>query len=405
MKVISTVIFILILTTENFFPQATTLKLSTKQNDASSFIITDSDNVTMFKLNADGGFYAKSVLGFGVIPVSGSGDRVMWHPYKAAFRAGSVNGNSWDDSNAGFYSTAFGFNTKAMSIGTFAGGNESISSGNYAFSFGNYNTSSGTASFSMGSNCIAMDFTSIALGYHSKAEDQGSVAIGYRTRADGDYSVALGHRATTAGHSGCFVAGDASTTDSIESSANNQLSFRYAGGYRLHTNATLTTGVSLNAGGSSWNVISDSTKKENFIKADGEYFLSSLSKLRLGSWNYKVQDPVEFRHYGPMAQEIFNYFGKDEFGTIGNDTTLASADIDGIMMICLQALEKRTGELKKAEERIADLERVLSQQSDRISAQQTMIESFQNEFYELKKAVYYQNEKKKEIKAELTINK
>ena len=103
--------------------------------------------------------------------------------------------------------------------------------------------------------------------------------------------------------------------------------------------------MSIAAGGNSWVSISDSTKKINFMNADGEYFLNSLSKLKLGSWNYKSQDAKQFRHYGPMAQEIFHYFGKDEFGVIGNDTTLASADIDGIMMICLQALEKRTEEL------------------------------------------------------------
>jgi hypothetical protein len=49
-----------------------------------------------------------------------------------------------------------------------------------------------------------------------------------------------------------------------------------------------------------------------------------------------------------MAQEIFHYFGTDKYGTIGNDTTIASADMDGIMMICLQALEKRTKELNDA---------------------------------------------------------
>ncbi len=45
-----------------------------------------------------------------------------------------------------------------------------------------------------------------------------------------------------------------------------------------------------------------------------------------------------------MAQEMFHYFGKDDYGTVGNDTTLATADMDGIMMIALQALEKRTAE-------------------------------------------------------------
>lgn len=406
MKVISTIIIIALLTTANVFAQVTSLKLSSAGNDvSSSFNVKDNNNLTIFNLNADGGFYVGGLLGFGVIPKTGAGERMMWYPYKAAFRAGAVTNTQWDDANLGFYSAALGYNTRALTIYSFAGGENCVSSGTHAFSYGASNVSSGTASVSIGASCIASGFTSIAIGYSSKAEYQGSVAIGYRTRASGDYSVALGHRASTNGHTGSFVAGDASTTDSILSSANNQLSFRYAGGYRLHTNATLTVGVALNAGGNSWNTISDSTKKENFIKADGEYFLSSLSKLKLGSWNYKVQDPKEFRHYGPMAQEIFHYFGKDDIGVIGNDTTLATADMDGIMMICLQALEKRTSELKNAEERIAELEKALSEQNNKISAQQAMMENFKNEFYELKKAVYIQGEKKEEIKSEFSMNK
>jgi hypothetical protein len=102
----------------------------------------------------------------------------------------------------------------------------------------------------------------------------------------------------------------------------------------------------LSSGGNAWASISDSTKKENYRSANGDYFLSSLSKLKLGSWNYKTQDPKTFRHYGPMAQEIYHYFGNDGTGTVGCDTLLATADMDGIMMICLQALERRTTELQ-----------------------------------------------------------
>lgn len=121
----------------------------------------------------------------------------------------------------------------------------------------------------------------------------------------------------------------------------------FTGGYRLFTNDAATTGATLASGANSWGSVSDSTKKENYLNTDGEYFLNSISKLKLGSWNYKGQNLKIFRHYGPMAQEIYHYFGKDDFGTIGNDTTLATADMDGIMMIALQALEKRTTELKK----------------------------------------------------------
>ena len=119
------------------------------------------------------------------------------------------------------------------------------------------------------------------------------------------------------------------------------------GGYILYSAPNLSTGVSLSSGGNAWASISDSTKKENYRSANGDYFLSSLSKLKLGSWNYKTQDPKTFRHYGPMAQEIYHYFGNDGTGTVGCDTLLATADMDGIMMICLQALERRTTELQK----------------------------------------------------------
>jgi autotransporter adhesin len=44
----------------------------------------------------------------GTTPVSGAGTRLMWIPAKAAFRAGNVTGNTWDDVNIGLNSTAFG---------------------------------------------------------------------------------------------------------------------------------------------------------------------------------------------------------------------------------------------------------------------------------------------------------
>jgi hypothetical protein len=98
-------------------------------------------------------------------------------------------------------------------------------------------------------------------------------------------------------------------------------------------------------GSNAWSTISDSTKKEKFKKADGEQVLNSISKMRLGSWNYKQQNAKTFRHYGPMAQEFYTAFGNDGIGKIGSDTLINSADIDGVMMIGLQALEKRSSVL------------------------------------------------------------
>ena len=57
-----------------------------------------------------------------------------------------------------------------------------------------------------------------------------------------------------------------------------------------------------------------------------------------------------------MAQDFFAAFGHDGVGQIGSETTINSGDIAGILMIAVQALEKRTAELKQKEARIAVLE-------------------------------------------------
>jgi hypothetical protein len=41
----------------------------------------------------------------------------------------------------------------------------------------------------------------------------------------------------------------------------------------------MTTGVSLNAGGSSWNVISDRNRKRDFLAVDGEDMLARIRTL------------------------------------------------------------------------------------------------------------------------------
>ncbi len=48
-----------------------------------------------------------------------------------------------------------------------------------------------------------------------------------------------------------------------------------------------------------------------------------------------------------MAQDFFIAFGKDELGTIGCDTLINQQDFLGVNLIAIQALEKRTNELKQ----------------------------------------------------------
>ena len=89
---------------------------------------------------------------------------------------------------------------------------------------------------------------------------------------------------------------------------------------------------------------------------DREEVLGKIRDFELSSWNFIGHDPKKFRHYGPMAQDFFLAFGHDELGQIGSETTINSGDLARILMIAVQALEKRTAELKQKEAQIAVLE-------------------------------------------------
>jgi len=111
-------------------------------------------------------------------------------------------------------------------------------------------------------------------------------------------------------------------------------------------------------------VVSDRNEKENFQPVDGEEVLKKLRGLEVSSWNLKGHDPRQFRHYGPVAQDFFAAFGDDGVGKIGTATTLNSGDIAGILMIAVQALEKRTGEVSQLKTQIEELKRMLKQLQD-----------------------------------------
>jgi len=64
------------------------------------------------------------------------------------------------------------------------------------------------------------------------------------------------------------------------------------------------------------------------------------------TWNYIGQDVKTLRHYGPMAQDFYAAFGNDDLGEIGCDTMINQQDFLGVNLIAIQALEKRTAQLK-----------------------------------------------------------
>ncbi|WP_420153453.1 tail fiber domain-containing protein [Siphonobacter sp.] len=274
---------------------------------------------------------------------------------------------------------AMGFGTEASGAYATALGEVTIANGRAALSVGSATLASGRASTALGLNSTALGEASLAVGFYAKtftpysialgrfvtAEGQSSVAIGSTATSPGNYAYAIGRTVnassersmalgnavgTGQGNRGSVIIGDASSSNTsnpyLQTTAPNQFMTRFAGGYQLFTDAIASVGVQVLPNGNAWQTISDSTRKENFRAADGASFLKKISQMRLGSWNYKGQDAKQYRHYGPMAQDFYAAFGKDDVGTIGEDKSINQADFDGVNLIAIKALIEEVNQLK-----------------------------------------------------------
>ena len=360
--------------TDALISQSTIIKLPTADT-TSSFVVTDNSNNVLLK-----------IFGWG------------------AFRAGTVTGTQWSATNIGRYSIATGYNTTASGEYSIALGFYTIASGEFSTamgyqgtasalsstSMGNSTTASGVASTAMGTITTASGDNSTAMGQFTKASGTYSTAMGYQTtasgkasttmgyydtasgvfstamgfdaKATGDSSTAIGNYVSTASNAGSCIIGDASATTVLNSSTPDQMTMRFAGGYRLYSSGNLSTGVHMNAGVSGWTNFCDRNKKQAFRPVDGEELLRKISTIPITEWSYKGTDP-SIRYIGPMAQDFYAAFhlgGTDSLG-------INSISIDGVNMAAIQALEKRTTELQKATAKIAELEKNTSELQKTVS--------------------------------------
>lgn len=295
-----------------------------------------------FSLLTDGGLRAEGTLGIGNIPDSGPGTKMMWHPRKAAFRAGQVTLPLWDDINIGLHSAAFGLDTAAV--------------GSWSAAFGNGSSTSGAAAF--------------AAGYGSGANGFASVAMGDGVFANAPGSVALGSFANIA-HEGTFVWGDRSSLTPVASIGPNMFIVRSGGGARFFSSSVTTganpPGVVLASGGGAFINASDVNMKEHFRDLDGEDVLAKIAGMAIREWNYRSQD-ASIRHAGPTSQDFRAAFGLGE-----TPLGINSIDADGIALRAIQALEVRTRDVDAIVQENADLKAALlalQARLDRLEAKQ-----------------------------------
>lgn len=241
---------------------------------------------------------------------------------------------------SGTQSTAIGntntasglFNALAMGV------NSTASGSNGAVAIGYGVTASGTPSTALGNGTLASGANSTAIGVNTTASGFASMAMGQSTTASGTNSTAIGYYASANGKSGVFVFGDRSTSTPLLAAADNQFVARAAGGTTFYSNSALTLGVTLPANGGAWASVSDRNRKQDFRFEDGELALSKIAQMSITSWSYKSTDG-SVRHLGPMAQDF-----RAAFGLGADSVTITTTDIDGVNLLAVQALEKRTAE-------------------------------------------------------------
>lgn len=253
----------------------------------------------------------------------------------------SGNGNTASGSNAllsntsGFVNTAIGLN--ALSANTSGGNNTASGSNALALNTtGGNNTASGNG----------------ALIFNTTGEANtasGSRALSENTSGSGN--TAFGINALDNNTTGLNNTGVGDSADVFFNNLTNATAIGFGAIVNASNKIRLGNGdVTVIEGQVAFTFPSDFTKKENFRPVNGEEVLSKIGRFNLPSWNYIGHDPQEFRHYGPMAQEFFAAFGHDEVGTSGTPTTINSGDMAGILMIAVQALEKRSKELQAENE-------------------------------------------------------
>ena len=337
--------------------------------------------------------YYDSAFSTGAIPAEGSGVRMMWYPGAAAFRAGRVQSDQWNDGNIGSESVAFGSNTTASGDRSTAMGSQTTASGNNSTAMGFKTTASGDQSTAMGEGTTASSNQSTAMGFKTTASAAQSTAMGNYTTASGNSSTAMGDQ-TTASGSHSIAMGDESTADGEESLAagdraaaeaadsfvwndegeyheipntnsdglssdtavsgepvtgDRTFSVSAQGGVRFITGGSSVTYIE--SGGTGWSVTSTRSAKTDVTRADPTAVLEAVEAMPISTWEYKTEsgEGAGTRHIGPMAED---FHGALPYDLGSSEDHINSLNADGVALGAVKGLARR---VERQKEKIATL--------------------------------------------------
>jgi trimeric autotransporter adhesin len=259
--------------------------------------------------NIIGGFRANRITpGVSGATIAGGGQSTMTNMVTDCFgvvgggymnQAGDGGGTVWD---ANYATVAGGYGNQSHSEGSTVGGG----SNNHAYR-AHSTVAGGSGNWAMGEE------STVGGGSNNSAKGELSTVTGGQFNvARGQFSLAAGQYAH-ANHDGSFVWGDASTTDSVASSGNNQFVVRATGGMHLDS----YYGILLNAA------------DRPIITRKWDVFTSG-SYTNVGRWGMFMEPGVLIMGIPAISAR---YFQVAKYAEDGTRTGLATVDQAGNLQI------------------------------------------------------------------------
>jgi hypothetical protein len=245
-------------------------------------------------------FSADGVIPFtpGLPPTEGVGRRMMWYPDKAAFRAGYVNANQWNQSFIGNYSIAAGFSSTASGSASTAFGLSATATGDNSVAMGFQPIASGENAVAIGFYPIASATGAVALGSGTNATGQYSTAIGYSTTAEAIYSTAMGVTSIASGDiatamgNNTIASGNSSTAMGFQTLASGITAVAIGNGAEATGTNAIAIGTSSNATGDF------STALGNYISTNGKRGSFAIGDEHGFTLNSDANDQMLMRFFG-----------------------------------------------------------------------------------------------------------
>jgi hypothetical protein len=268
--------------------------------------IENASDEVVLKSYDDGALLAPyASAGAGAIPAEDAGRRMMWYPGKAAFRAGRVSSDQWNDSNVGDESVAFGLNTTA--------------SGKRSTAMGNLTTASGEESMAAGDRAAAEAIDSFVWS------DGGQ----YHNIPNSDIE---------------GLSSNETVTSSSEPTGPNTFSVSATGGVRFITGSNSVTYIK--SGDVGWNNTSTRSAKTDVTRADPTAVLEAVEAMPISTWEYKTEsgEGAGTRHIGPMAEDFHGALPYD----LGSSADhINSLNADGVALGAVKGLARKVNRQKE----------------------------------------------------------